>query len=200
MRLLNPQIRWTKSTLGAWGAGSPGGVGGPAPGAEVSSFVSKQWAWPDPCPPPPCSTQAASTSDGVPGLLGLDASELGVGGWRAENRPGSGKGAAPLGTATGLAPAALAAFRLQERPASLQGLGRTCGCLPHTAQSSPWSLLPVCFLQVTHLKATAPFSFLRPLPISDPPPVPHLSPGTASLDSASLPGTTSWQERRLAVG
>ena len=44
--------------------------------------------------------------------MGLDASELGVGGWRAENGPGSGKGAAPLGTATGLAPAALAAFRL----------------------------------------------------------------------------------------
>ena len=80
VQLLNPQIRWTKSTLAAWGAGSPGGVGGPAPGAEVSSFVSKQWAWPDPCPPPPCSTQAASTSDRVPGLSGLDARELGVGG------------------------------------------------------------------------------------------------------------------------
>lgn len=135
-RLLNPQIRWTKSTLAAWGAGSPGGVGGPAPGAEVSSFVSKQWAWPDPCPLPPCSTQAASTSDGVLGLSGLDARELGVGGWRTEKGPGSGKGDAPLGKAPGLAPAALAAPQAswRDRPfcRAWGGLGAASPTPPRT--------------------------------------------------------------------
>lgn len=52
-------------------------MGGPAPGAEVSSFSSKQWAWPDPCPPPPCSTQAAPTANGVLGPSELDAGEQG---------------------------------------------------------------------------------------------------------------------------
>lgn len=72
---LDPQIRWTKSALAAGGQ-EAGGRGGPAPGAEVSSFFSKQWPGPR-LSPTTRSTQAASTTSGALGPSELDAREPG---------------------------------------------------------------------------------------------------------------------------
>lgn len=128
--LLNPQIRWTESPLAAQGAGNLGVEGG-LPRAEVSSVFSEQWVQPGPCPPLPCSTQTASTSDGVrgprAGCLGARAGEAG-----GQERPGPWREAVLLGR--GCPPSS------PKRCASVQGDRRGRLCLP--APSSGHYLVP----------------------------------------------------------
>ena len=84
-----------------------------------------------------------------------------------------------------------------------QPLGRAWGGLGAPPHCLELSLVPSpCPFPSGHSSEgpTAPFSLLHPLPIAGPPPVPRLSSAKASLDSASLPETTRWQEKKLAVG
>lgn len=182
-------------------------MGGPAPGAEVSSFFSKQWAWPKPRPPPHASTQAASTPDGVLGPSELDAKEL-VGGAGAGRKKERGRGLHGL-QSTHLwkrcypsrpkLPAWPGCPGPPERWAFLQG-ANDAPTPPTLSRTLLSFLISVFLLQVTNLKAQhLCFSLLHPLSVVISPSLTlRPSPTMASLDCGFLPKNTSCQKTTVS--
>lgn len=136
-----------KAHSGQPGLRKPGRVGGPAPGAEVSSSFSKQWAWLGLAAPPPCSTQAPSSSAGGAGALRMGCMELGGGSRKAEKTKeahlseASSRSDASPGTET----AGASCSRL---PSGEKGEERRCSVFPSRSSRRDSGFLLLSFLQV----------------------------------------------------
>lgn len=184
MRLLHPQIRWTKSSVAAQGAGSRAGRGALLPGLKSVPpslnngpgliLALRRPAPPRP-PPPPWGA----------GALGTGCRGAG-GGAESREASGCGKGAAPLGRG---------AWPGSRRPGFPQAFCRCwragAGLPPPQCPEHP-SFSSLCLSPSSH-SFLAPVLFLwlsQPPPPAPPPPRP--------VWAVPLPQTTSWQKRRLA--
>lgn len=179
-------------------------MGGPAPGAEVSSFFSKQWAWPKPRPPPHASTQAASTPDGVLGPSELDARGL-VGGAGAGRKTGQGSARLakqpPVEEVLSLKAEAPGPAQLPRPPGEtgLSAGGEGCPPPPTPSRTLFSFLICVFLLQVSNLKAQHPlFSLLHPHSVVIPSSLTPRPPTMASLDCGFLPKNTSCQKSTVS--